>query len=318
MSRTTGRTLALLGLLQSRPEWTGAELRRRLEVSDRTLRRDIDDLRALGYGIEATRGVGGGYRLGAGASVPPLTLAVDEAVAIAVGLRTAAAGIVTGIEDAATRTLAKLELSLAPSTRDQIAAVERAMVNLGRARDDIDVETVTALARSIAQRRAIRIRYRRHDGEIVERTVEPHRIIHTADRWYLVAWEPRRRGWRTLRVDRIGWVALTPTTFGAREIPDDALREATTRAISISPYPVRARVRIHAEAHVVRRIFGPTVAEVIDRGATTELITGADRPEVIALYLGTCGLRWELLEGEEVRATLHRLSEEFAASASSG
>src|SRR5690242_9280802 len=112
MTRTTGRTLALLTLLQARREWTGAELRERLEVSDRTLRRDIDDLRDLGYGIDATRGRGGGYRLGPGASVPPLTLSADESVAIAVGLRSAAASVVTGMEDAAARALAKLEQSL--------------------------------------------------------------------------------------------------------------------------------------------------------------------------------------------------------------
>ncbi|MBO0594993.1 YafY family transcriptional regulator [Nesterenkonia sp. E16_7] len=316
MSRTTGRTLELLGLLQARSAWTGAELRARLEVSDRTLRRDIEDLRNLGYGIEATRGVGGGYRLGAGAVVPPLTLARDEAVAIAVGLRAGASGVITGIEDSAARALAKLELSLAPVTRDQIAAVERAMVPLVAARGDVDVETVIALARAIADRREIRIRYRNHAGEHSERTVQPHRIVHTAERWYLIAWEPQRLVWRTLRVDRIERVRRDEENFELRQIPDDLLRQATTRAISTAPYPVRARVLVHAQPEVVRATFGPTVAEVFDAGeGTSVLVTGADRAEVIVMYLGTSGLHWELLEGDEVRQALLRLAEEFSAAA---
>ncbi|WP_218220300.1 YafY family protein [Nesterenkonia sp. Act20] len=314
MSRTTGRTLALLGLLQARPVWTGAELRARLEVSDRTLRRDVADLRDLGYGIEATRGVGGGYRLGAGAAVPPLTLAPDEAVAIAVGLRASASGVITGIEDASARALAKLELSLAPVTRDQITQVERAMVPLAAATGDIDVETVIMLARGIAERRSIRIRYRNHEGERSERALDPHRIVHTAQRWYLLGWEPRRRVWRTLRVDRIERVRLEKDGFELREIPEDLIQQATSRAISVAPYPVRARVRVHAELGAVRRVFGPTVAEVTDAGdGTSVLVTGADRPEVIAMYLGTSGLRWDLLEGDEVREELGRLAEQFAA-----
>jgi len=132
MSRTTGRTLALLGLLQAHREWSGAELQARLDVSPRTLRRDIDDLRGLGYGIDSVPGVGGGYRLGLGAAIPPLVLSADEAVAIAVGLRAAASATVTGIEDAAARALVKLEQSLSSETRERISAVERAIVPLGR------------------------------------------------------------------------------------------------------------------------------------------------------------------------------------------
>lgn len=289
MSRTTGRTLELLGLLQTRAAWSGAQLRSRLEVSDRTLRRDIEDLRALGYGIEATRGVGGGYRLGPGAAVPPLTLAPDEAVAIAVGLRAAASGVIAGIEDASARALAKLELSLAPVTRNQIASVERAMVPLLAAQGGIDVETVIVLARAIAERRSIWIRYRSRDAAPSERCVQPHRMVQTAERWYLIAWEPDRRVWRTLRVDRIERVR-SDGGFAPLEIPEHALRTATTRAISTAPYPVRAKVRIHAPPEVVRKVFGPTVAEVSEAGGDTSvLVTGADRPEVIVMYLATSG-----------------------------
>lgn len=316
MSRTTGRTLELLGLLQTRAAWSGAQLRSRLEVSDRTLRREIEDLRALGYGIEATRGVGGGYRLGPGAAVPPLTLAPDEAVAIAVRLRAAASGVIAGIEDASARALAKLELSLAPVTRNQIASVEHAMVPLLAAQGGIDVETVIVLARAIAERRSIWIRYRSRDAARSERCVQPHRIVQTAERWYLIAWEPDRRVWRTLRVDRIERVRTDGGSFAPQEIPEHTLRTATTRAISTAPYPVRAKVRIHAPPEVVRKVFGPTVAEVSDAaGDTSVLVTGADRPEVIVMYLATSGFAWELEEGEEVREALRRLAEQFSAAA---
>jgi predicted DNA-binding transcriptional regulator YafY len=314
MPRTTGRTLALLGLLQSRREWTGAALRERLEVSDRTLRRDIDDLRALGYGIEATPGVGGGYRLGPGAAVPPLALATDEAVAIAVGLRAAAAGAVTGIEDAAARALAKLEQSLAPSTRRQIAEVERAMVPLRPGRGDVDLATVTAIARAIAESRRLRLNYERHEGATVERVVEPHRIVHTAERWYLIAWDVQRGAWRTYRIDRIHATAALRVEFTARAIPDEALRRFTARSISVAPYPVRARLRMRAPAAEVRRRFGPTVAEVVDDGdGTCVLTTGAHRAEEIALHLGLSGIPFEVLDGDELRTTLLSLARTFTA-----
>lgn len=311
-----GRTLALLGLLQSRREWAGAELRERLEVSDRTLRRDIEDLRDLGYGIAATRGVGGGYRFGAGAAVPPLTLSPDEAVAIAVGLRAAAAGQVTGMEDAAARVLAKVEQALAPPTRRRIADVEQAMVPLETARGDVDMATVAGLAAAIGEHRRVRLTYRRADGQRSERTLEPYRILHRARRWYLVAHDPGSGAWRTLRIDRIEAVGALPDTFTAQEVPDEALRRLTTRAISTTPYPVLARIRVRAPADQVRAVFGPTVADVLDQDdGTTLLVTGARRPEEIVLYLATSGLPWELIEGEQVRATLRRLSAELAAAA---
>lgn len=314
MPRTTGRMLALLGLLQSRQEWTGADLRERLEVSGRTLRRDVDDLRELGYGIEASPGVGGGYRLGPGAAVPPLTLAADEAVAIAVGLRAATASVITGMEDAAVRALAKLEMSLSAATRAQIVDVEQAMVPLETARSDFDLDLLTRLARAIAEHRRVDLTYQRHDTRTVQRTVEPHRIVPTATRWYLIARDIDRRGWRTLRVDRIATMGLLAETFSARSIPDEKLRQFTSRAISAAPYPARARVRMYAPAGEVRAILGPTVAEVVDSGdGTSILTTGGNRPEEIALYLGTSGLRFEIIDGEQVRTTLQRLAEEFLA-----
>ncbi|HKU35549.1 MAG TPA: YafY family protein [Paenarthrobacter sp.] len=310
MTRTTGRTLELLSLLQMRREWSGPELCRRLEVSNRTLRRDIDDLRELGYGIDAIRGRHGGYRLGAGAMVPPLTLTADEAVAIAVGLRAAATGVVTGIEDAAARALAKLELSLSPTTRRQITDVERAMLPLTSRHDDVDLAVVTSVAAAIAGRRRVNIHYTRHDGHESPRVIEPHRILHTAERWYLVSWDTERGAWRTLRLDRVKRPQILREEFPHRDIPDEALRRFATRSITTSPYPYRARVLVHAPVEEVSRHFRTTVAEVVDNGDGTSTLTAGSRtPEEFVLYLGMSGFEFEVIEGDDVRRALGEVGE---------
>lgn len=305
MPRTTGRTLELLGLLQTHAEWSGTELRSRLQVSARTLRRDIDDLRGLGYGIDSVPGVGGGYRLGVGASIPPLVLSTDEAVAIAVGLRAAASATVTGIEDAAARALVKLEQSLSSATRERISAVEQAVLPLGGAVEPVDLDAVVTIARAIRESRSLRIDYRRHDGEEVRRTIEPHRIVHTGARWYVVARDPDRDAWRTLRLDRLSPRLPLAEAFTPREIPDDAVREFTSKSISVAPYRHRYRVRMHAPAAEVAAHFSPSVATVtaIDDG-TCELEAGANSPAEFALYVGLTGIAFEVLEGEDLRAVL--------------
>ena len=310
MPRTTGRTLELLGLLQARREWSGAELLGRLEVSSRTLRRDIDDLRGLGYGIDSVPGVGGGYRLGVGASIPPLVLSADEAVAIAVGLRAAASATVTGIEDAAARALVKLEQSLSSETRERIAAVEQAVLPLGDVMDPVDLDTVVTVARAIRESRRLRIDYRRHDGEAVRRTIEPHRIVHTGIRWYVVARDPDREAWRTLRLDRLTPRLPLAEPFTPREIPDDAVREFTTKSISVAPYPHRFRVRMHAPAAEVEAFFGPSIARVTPLGdGKCELEAGSDSPQQFALYMGTTGIEFDVIEGDLLRATLVEMGE---------
>jgi len=319
MTRTTGRTLALLSLLQIRREWSGAELRERLEVSDRTLRRDIDDLRELGYGIEATRGRHGGYRLGPGASVPPLALSDDESIAIAVGLRAAANSIVTGMEEAAGRALAKLEQSLSSAARTRIAEVERALVPLDPSADAdgaVDPGVVAAIATAIDVRQRLRVDYTRHDGTDVQRIIEPHRIVHTVRRWYLVARDPERDAWRTLRIDRIRRPLMLREDFPVRDIPEEALREFTAHSITTAPYRYRARVRMHASATEVRRHFHATVAVVTEEGAETSiLVAGSRSPEEFALYLGASGIRFEVLDGDEVRAALRTVAARLAEAA---
>lgn len=317
MARTAGRTLDLLGLLQTHRDWTGPELCGRLEVSDRTLRRDVRYLRELGYGIDSLPGVGGGYRLGAGASIPPLVLSAEEAVAIAVGLRAAATSVVTGIEEAAIGALAKLEGSLSSATRQRISTLERAMVPLGGASGDrVDVDVVVTVSQAIRDARRLRIDYRRHDGEQVRRTVEPHRIVHTDRRWYLVAWDTDRRGWRTLRLDRLTPRLPFADGFAPRSIPDDAVAAYTTRSINTAPYPFRCTVIVRAPAAKVSRLFGPTVAEVVQRDDGSSLLTaGANTAEEFAAYLGSSGLDFDVVEPDGFRLTLRAVADRLARAA---
>lgn len=310
MSRTTGRTMKLLDLLQTGRSWPGAELCARLEVSERTLRRDVDDLRGLGYGIRSVRGAGGGYRIGPGAAIPPLVLSPDEAVAIAVGLRAVAVGAVTGLEDSAAGALAKLERSLSSEARHRIAVVERALVPLttGSA-DGIDAEVVVTIARAISETRRLRIGYTRHDGTAVRRTIEPHRIVHTAHRWYLVAWDVDREQWRSLRVDRLVPHQPLGARFRPRTIPDEELRRFTTRSIAVRPWQHRAVLHVHGSADEVQRHFGPTVARVEalpDGGCRLE--TGTRSWDELALYVGTAGFDFDVVEGDGLRDALRTVA----------
>jgi predicted DNA-binding transcriptional regulator YafY len=317
VARTAGRTLDLLGLLQTRRDWTGPELCHRLEVSDRTLRRDVQYLRELGYGIDSLPGIGGGYRLGAGASIPPLVLSAEQAVAIAVGLRGAATSVVTGIEEAAIGALATLEASLSSATRQRISTLERALVPLGSgAGDQIDVDVVVTVSQAIREGRRLRIDYERHDGKQLRRTVEPHRILHTERRWYLVAWDTDRRDWRTLRLDRLTPRLPFADRFSPREIPDDAVRAFATRSISTAPYPFRCTVIVDAPAAAVSRTCGPTVAEHTERAdGSCRLAAGANSPEEFAAYLGSSGLDFEVVEPDELRVTLRRMADRLVRAA---
>ncbi|ACQ78471.1 Helix-turn-helix type 11 domain protein [Beutenbergia cavernae DSM 12333] len=304
MTRTTGRTLALLGYLQTHREWSGAELCRRLEVSPRTLRRDVDDLRELGYVIDSSRGIGGGYRLGAGSSVPPLLLDHEEAAAIAVGLRGAALSAVNGIEDAAARALVKLEQTLPSAVRHRVRDLERAIVPLAGA-PSVDVDALLAVAAAIRDARRLRIDYTRHDGAEVRREIEPHRIVRTQDRWYVIAWDPERAAWRTLRLDRMRPREPLGTRFTAREIPKDELLERTTRSIATAPYPHHVEVVVRAEVDAVRAKFGPTVAEVRDLGdGTTLLRSGSVDLDEAAMYLGMSGFAFTVRSPAALRERL--------------
>ncbi len=203
MVQTSARLLALLSLLQVRREWTGQELADRLEVGARTIRRDVDKLRSLGYPIEAAPGVAGGYRLGAGGELPPLLLDDAEAVAVAVGLRTAAAGGIAGIEETSVRALTKLEQVLPGRLRRRVSALSHATSAFGVEGPQIDAEVLAALAGACRDNARLRFSYVARDERSSTRMVEPAAVVYSGHRWYLVAFDLDRDDWRTFRLDRI-------------------------------------------------------------------------------------------------------------------
>src|SRR5215472_9691559 len=202
MLQTSARLLRLLSLFQARRYWSGAELSQSLKVNARTLRRDVDRLRSLGYPVDSSSGVAGGYQLGAGAILPPLLLDDDEAVAVALGLRTSARGGVSGLEEPSVRALLKLEQVLPPRLRSRVAAVHGFVLPLETRAPTVDAERLSVLATACRDHDGIRFVYHDRTGSPSTRLVEPHRLVHTGYRWYLVAWDLNRKDWRTFRVDR--------------------------------------------------------------------------------------------------------------------
>ena len=274
----TSRTLRLLSLLQTHRLWSGLELADRLEVSPRTLRRDIDRIRELGYPVQAARGLAGGYQLRAGATLPPLLLDDDEAIAIAVGLRTATGGSVAGIEEASLRALAKLEPLLPSRLRRRVHALKAFTEPMTYARPTtIDAETLITIAQACRDDERLQFEYRRRDGETAVRAVEPHRLVAVGRRWYLVAWDVHRRAWRTYRVDRL----RAPSTSGARFAPKPlpAPDAATFVRESIGSMPVRheARLTVCSPAATVKeraRWFGHASVEPLDAQTCALRMTG--------------------------------------------
>ena len=203
MLDTSVRLLRLLALLQTRRDWSGAELAERLEVTTRTVRNDIERLRLLGYEVHSQTGIAGGYRLGRGAAMPPLLLDDDEAVAVGLGLSAAAAGTVTGIEETSLRAITKLEQTLPARLRPRLDALRQATVSAAGGGPTVDADVLVTLATACRDAQQLRFDYADHDGETSVRRVEPHRLVYTGHRWYLLAWDRDRADWRTFRADRV-------------------------------------------------------------------------------------------------------------------
>jgi len=310
MLETSARLLRLLSLLEIRPDWAGADLAARLEVTPRTLRRDVRKLRSLGYPVYATPGVAGGYRLGAGAALPPLLLDDDEAVAVALSLRTAASHAVTGVAEASARALAKLEQVLPARLRGRAAAIGAATVPLTGPEPQVDAETLTTLARGCRGREQLAFGYRAREGVQTDRRVEPHRLVQAGYRWYLVARDIDRADWRTFRLDRISAPRLTGIRFVPVDPPDAAAFVA--RAISTAPYRYQARVLLYAPLAEIAAELPPTFATVEPAGADAcILITGNDSLDALTFHLALLGCDFTVLEPpeliEHVRAMVGRL-----------
>ncbi|MEE1783963.1 YafY family protein [Streptomyces sp. SP17BM10] len=220
MTDTPARLLGLLSLLQTPREWPGSELAERLGVSARTIRRDIDRLRDLGYPVQATMGAVGGYRLVAGTAMPPLLLDDEEAVAIAVGLRAAAGHAVVGIEEASVRALGKLLQVLPGRLRHRVGTLNAATVPLMTGDGPtVDPDDLTLIAGAVANHERLRFGYRARDGAETRRNVEPERLVSTGRRWYLVGFDLDRDDWRLFRVDRLREPFPTGARFAPRPLP---------------------------------------------------------------------------------------------------
>jgi len=237
VNETSARLLRLLSLLQTPREWPGSEIAERLQVTPRTVRRDIDRLRDLGYPVQATMGAHGGYRLVAGKAMPPLLLSDEEAVAIAVGLRTAARQPVAGIAEASLRALAKLQQVLPPRLGRRVSALTAAALPTPAASASlVDPTQLTVLAVAASANERVRFDYRNHDGAATQRLVEPHRLVVVGRRWYLLAYDTERADWRTFRIDRIDKVQTTGTRVPPRQPPaDDPAEFVTARLNDLAP-----------------------------------------------------------------------------------
>jgi len=319
MLTTSARLLQILSLLQSRPFWAGGELADRLGVSTRTIRNDVERLRALDYPVESTPGVAGGYRLGAGAALPPLILDDDEAIAVALGLNAAADGSVLGSEEASLRALAKLDQVLPSRLRHRIATLHGAVVTVPRHGPAIDPAVLLTLATACRATERLRFDYETHSGTASRRTVEPVRLALRAGRWYLLAFDLERDDWRTFRVDRISPRLPTGPRFRPRPLPAEGAVDHVDRGVAAAPWGFRARIVILAPAAVVAARLPRSAGEVtpIDN-ATCALETGSDDPAALLRYLSMLDLDFSVADSPELVTEARRLAERYQRAAAGG
>ncbi|OBK73073.1 YafY family protein [Mycobacterium sp. 1164985.4] len=317
MSETTSRVLQLLGLLQARRVWTSEELAGRLGVTTRSVRRDVERLRDLGYPVHASKGHGGGYQLGAGAALPPLLLDPDEAVAMAVCLRLAAGGTVAGVGESALRALSKLDQVMPSKLRSQVAAVHDSTVTLMSPSPDAPVapDVLMTLARASRDHEHVSAGYVDIRGNATQRRLEPYQLVTTGRRWYLLAYDRDKQDWRSLRLDRMNDVRAQGSTFTPREAPDAAAY--VQRSISSSPYRYVARVRFEAPESVVAQHFSAASVTIESDGPDTCIVTaGADDPERMVLFFAMVGCDFEVLSPLEVVRAAEVVSERLGRSVS--
>ena len=301
MLETSARLLRLLALFQSRRDWNGPLLAAELGVTTRTVRKDVDRLRALGYPVDAAPGAAGGYRLGPGSSLPPLLLDDDEAVAVVVGLRLAG--------ESGERALAKLEQVLPSHLRRRVSALYEASVTIGPEPPAVAAEVLTALAAAIRDRQRLRFTY-----EGARRVVEPHRLIHTRGRWYLVAWA--RDDWHTFRADGMTLSSHTGPRFASRADPDGGLALYVERSLGQVYWHHRARIKVHAPAErVAARVPPAVIVEAIDEHSCFANV-GSDSAHDLALWIGLIDADFEVGGDRELADAVRGLADRYARAAS--
>jgi predicted DNA-binding transcriptional regulator YafY len=299
MPDPSARLLRLLGLLQRRALWSGTELAERLEVDTRTVRRDVDKLRLLGYQISGTTGAGGGYRLGGGTEVPPLVFEDDEAMAVAVVLGVSASAAVPGIERGALAALTKLDRLLPPRLRAQLSALRAATVPLVSPTELLSVECLVLLAQACDNQQLATFSYQGHNAAATRRRVEPYRLVATERRWYLVAYDLERDDWRTFRVDRVSEVEVRGHSFVPRRLADPARMVA--EGISTAQYTHRAVVSVMAPPQDLARLVAPYTGLVDQEEDHSRLELGYDDIDWVAGYLVGLGFDFEVIGPEELR-----------------
>ena len=308
---TSTRLLQLLAMLQARRDWSGKELAERLEVSTRTIRADVERLRDLGYPVQATPGVGGGYRLGRGATMPPLLLDDEEVVAVSVGLRTTTGAGVTGIEEASLRALVKLEQLMPSRLRHRLDAIRAATVSVPGTGPTVDSEMLSVIAGAIRGSERLRFDYVDYDGNQTARSTEPARLVVWGRRWYLLAWDVARNDWRTFRVDRITPKLPAGPRFKPRPLTDDEASRHVQRSAGTATWRYRARIRIYAPADQVRAMLPLAVSVSTDGPDHCIIEAGSDTPHQLALYVGLLDVDFEILDPPELADAFSRLAERY-------
>ncbi len=314
MVQTSARLLALLSLLQVRREWTGRELAERLEVGARTIRRDVDKLRSLGYPVEAAPGVAGGYRLGAGAELPPLLLDDAEAVAVAVGLRTAAGGSIAGIEETSVRALAKLEQVLPARLRRRVSALGDATSSFAVDGPRIDPELLATLAAACRDGHKVRFHYVTKDERAAERRTEPAAVVHSGYRWYLLAFDLDRDDWRTFRVDRIRGRVREDGRGRRRPVPGGDAAAYVRRQLHAGGFDegeaVRGRVRLEMPAQAASARVPSRYASVEPDGEDACIVsTRGQWSQSFLVWMATMDVPMRVLDPPEMADAARRLVE---------
>ena len=314
MANTSTRTLRLLSLLQTHRYWPGTELAERLGVSARTLRRDIDRLRELGYPVEAQRGVDGGYQLAAGAALPPLVVDDDEAVALVVGLQAAAQGPVEGIAEAGVRVLAKVVQVMPARLRHRVEALRAMTVPAGWGGSTgagVDPAVLTTVALACRDNERLSFFYTAAGGQQTDRQVEPHRLVSLGRRWYLVAYDLTRHGWRSFRVDRLTAPARTGSRFRTRDLPAADAAEFVRSGLDNLPRPYRVEALVDAPAEAVRMKLGQwSTVEEVDAERCRVCMT-TDSLDWATLALGVVRADFHVLEPPELLDQIHEWGARF-------
>ncbi len=315
MANTSTRMLRLLSLLQTHRYWPGAELAGRLQVSARTLRRDIDRLRELGYPVQAQRGVEGGYQLAAGAALPPLVVDDEEAVALAVGLQAAAQGAVEGIEESSVRALAKVAQVMPARLRSRVESLSAMTVPASWgsvARTSVDPGILTTVALACRGSERLRFSYTAADGQHTGRHVEPHRLVSLGRRWYLVGYDLARHDWRSFRLDRLAAPRGTGTRFRPRELPAADAAAFVRAGIHNARAIYDVDVLVNAPAAAVRERIGRwSTVEDIDATRCRVRMT-ADSLDWPTMALGAAGADFQVLSPPELIDRVHDWGRRFS------